>query len=75
MDALLVYRQPRVAAMPTGAVDATEESLRAWFGAGVAAVGMGANLISKQVLEKQDYAGLEQKVRSTVQLIKTIRGK
>ena len=61
--------------MPTGAVDATEESLGAWFGAGVAAVGMGANLISKQVLEKQDYAGLEQKVRSTVQLIKTIRGK
>ena len=61
--------------MPTGAVDTTEESLRAWFGAGVAAVGMGANLISKQVLEKQDYAGLEAKVRDTIQLVKKIRGK
>jgi 2-dehydro-3-deoxyphosphogluconate aldolase / (4S)-4-hydroxy-2-oxoglutarate aldolase len=61
--------------MPTGAVDATEESLRAWFGAGVAVVGMGANLISKQVLDQQDYAGLEEKVCKTIQLIKTIRGK
>jgi 2-dehydro-3-deoxyphosphogluconate aldolase / (4S)-4-hydroxy-2-oxoglutarate aldolase len=60
--------------MPTGAVDPTEESLRAWFGAGVAAVGMGATLITRQVLEKQDYAGLEAKVRATVQLIRTIRG-
>jgi hypothetical protein len=40
-----------------------------------AAVGMGANLISKQVLDQQDYAGLEEKVRKTIQLIKTIRGK
>ncbi|NLE75316.1 MAG: bifunctional 4-hydroxy-2-oxoglutarate aldolase/2-dehydro-3-deoxy-phosphogluconate aldolase, partial [Chloroflexi bacterium] len=31
--------------MPTGGVDATEESLRAWFQAGVAAVGIGSKLI------------------------------
>ena len=43
--------------------------------AGVVAVGMGSNLITKQLLEKQDYAGIEAKVRETVQLIKTIRGK
>src|SRR5215510_626529 len=61
--------------MPTGAVDPTEESLRAWFGAGIAAAGMGANLITRQMLDKQDYAGLEEKVRKTVQLIRTIRDK
>ena len=44
-------------------------------GAGVVAVGMGSNLITKQMLDKQDYAGIEAKVRETVQLIKTIRGK
>jgi 2-dehydro-3-deoxyphosphogluconate aldolase/(4S)-4-hydroxy-2-oxoglutarate aldolase len=45
------------------------------IGAGVVAVGMGSNLITKQMLEKQDYAGIEAKVRDTVQMIKTIRGK
>ena len=61
--------------MPTGGVDATEESLRKWFEAGVACVGMGTNLITKELLGKQDYAGIEAKVRATVQLIRTIRGK
>jgi 2-dehydro-3-deoxyphosphogluconate aldolase/(4S)-4-hydroxy-2-oxoglutarate aldolase len=61
--------------MPTGSVDPSEESLRAWFGAGVVAVGMGSNLITKQMLEKQDYAGIEAKVRDTVQMIKSIRGR
>src|SRR4030042_3115551 len=30
--------------MPTGGVDATEESIRAWFRAGVACVGIGSTL-------------------------------
>ena len=30
--------------MPTGGVDATEESIKAWFGAGVAAVGIDAKI-------------------------------
>ncbi len=61
--------------MPTGGVDCTEDSLRKWFGAGVACVGMGSNLITKELLDKQDYAGIEARVRATVQLIRTIRGK
>jgi 2-dehydro-3-deoxyphosphogluconate aldolase/(4S)-4-hydroxy-2-oxoglutarate aldolase len=59
--------------MPTGGVDASEESLRAWFGAGVACVGIGSNLITKQLLEKQDYAGIEARVRDTVRLIAALR--
>jgi 2-dehydro-3-deoxyphosphogluconate aldolase/(4S)-4-hydroxy-2-oxoglutarate aldolase len=61
--------------MPTGGVDCTEESLKKWFGAGVVCVGMGSNLITKELLDKKDYAGIEAKVRETIQLIKTSRGK
>jgi 2-dehydro-3-deoxyphosphogluconate aldolase/(4S)-4-hydroxy-2-oxoglutarate aldolase len=61
--------------MPTGGVDATEESLTKWFRAGVVAVGIGSNLVTKQLLEAKDYAGIEKKVRETIQLIRTIRGK
>ncbi|CAN5190165.1 bifunctional 4-hydroxy-2-oxoglutarate aldolase/2-dehydro-3-deoxy-phosphogluconate aldolase [soil metagenome] len=60
--------------MPTGGVDATEESLKAWFGAGVVAVGIGSNLITKALLDTKDYAGIEKRVSDTVKLIKTIRG-
>jgi 2-dehydro-3-deoxyphosphogluconate aldolase/(4S)-4-hydroxy-2-oxoglutarate aldolase len=59
--------------MPTGGVEATEESLRAWFGAGIAACGMGSNLITRSLIEAEDYAGIERRVRETLQLAKTIR--
>jgi 2-dehydro-3-deoxyphosphogluconate aldolase / (4S)-4-hydroxy-2-oxoglutarate aldolase len=61
--------------MPTGGVEASESSLRQWFGAGIVACGIGSNLVTKELLDKKDYAGIEAKVRDTVQLIKTIRGK
>ena len=61
--------------MPTGGVDCSEESLRQWFKAGVACVGIGSKLITKQLLEAKDYAGIEKKVRDTIALIRTIRGK
>ncbi len=60
--------------MPTGGVEATEESLKAWFGAGIVAAGIGSNLITKKLLDAGDYAGIEKKVRETVALIKKIRG-
>jgi 2-dehydro-3-deoxyphosphogluconate aldolase/(4S)-4-hydroxy-2-oxoglutarate aldolase len=60
--------------MPTGGVEATEASLRAWFGAGIVACGIGSNLITKALLEAQDYDGIERRVRETVELIRTIRG-
>ena len=61
--------------MPTGGVDCSEASLKAWFGAGVVAVGIGSNLVTKELLDAKDYAGIEKRVADTVQLIKTIRGK
>ena len=43
----------------TGGVDATAENITSWFAAGVCAVGMGGNLISKKMMEQKDYAGIE----------------
>lgn len=44
--------------MPTGGVDATRESLRAWFAAGACCVGMGSKLIQRDLLEAGAYAAL-----------------
>lgn len=60
--------------MPTGGVEATRESLSAWFRAGIVACGMGSHLITKALLDARDYAGIETRVRETVTLIRDIRG-
>jgi len=60
--------------MPTGGVSPTKESLSAWFEAGVACVGMGSNLITKELLDKKNYAGITKKVNQTIKLIGQIRG-
>jgi len=65
---------PWVSIMPTGGVESTEASLKAWFGAGVACVGMGSNLITKDLLKAGDYDGIAAKVRDTLDLIRKIRG-
>jgi len=60
--------------MPTGGVETTEASLRAWFGAGVACVGIGSNLITKELIKAGDYDGISAKVRATLELIRAVRG-
>lgn len=59
--------------MPTGGVDPTEDSVKAWFGAGIVAAGMGSKLITQALLDARDWAGIEAKVRETVQLIEKYR--
>ena len=59
--------------MPTGGVDANRASLEAWFGAGVACVGVGSKLITKEILAAGDYNALTQKVAEIVGWIKEIR--
>jgi len=61
--------------MPTGGVSPTKESLTAWFEAGVACVGMGSNLITKELLAAKDYAGITNRVKKTLELVKSIRKK
>jgi 2-dehydro-3-deoxyphosphogluconate aldolase/(4S)-4-hydroxy-2-oxoglutarate aldolase len=60
--------------MPTGGVSPTRESLGAWFEAGVACVGMGSNLITKDLLAARDYAGITNKVKEAIEIIKQVRG-
>lgn len=59
--------------MPTGGVSPTKESLSAWFGAGTACVGMGSKLVTKQLIEAKDYAGITKAVQAALQIIKEIR--
>ncbi|CAN1498844.1 Eda 2-keto-3-deoxy-6-phosphogluconate aldolase [Caulobacteraceae bacterium] len=59
--------------MPTGGVDPDEASLREWFGAGIVAAGMGSKLITNDLLKAGDWAGIEARVRKTVDLIRMIR--
>jgi 2-dehydro-3-deoxyphosphogluconate aldolase/(4S)-4-hydroxy-2-oxoglutarate aldolase len=65
---------PWTSLMPTGGVDSTEESLKAWFGAGVACVGMGSKLITKDMVQAGDYKGIVEKIQKTVELIRKLKG-
>ena len=59
--------------MPTGGVDATRESLDGWFKAGVAAVGAGSNLLTKELIAAKDWDGITAKVKQSIEWIKEIR--
>jgi 2-dehydro-3-deoxyphosphogluconate aldolase / (4S)-4-hydroxy-2-oxoglutarate aldolase len=61
--------------MPTGGVDPDEASVKAWFGAGIVAAGMGSKLITKEHLDAKDYEAIKRKVADTVALIRKVRGK
>jgi 2-dehydro-3-deoxyphosphogluconate aldolase/(4S)-4-hydroxy-2-oxoglutarate aldolase len=60
--------------MPTGGVDTTEESIKAWFEAGVACVGIGSKLIRKDLVAAGDWAEITAKVRQVLQWIREARG-
>lgn len=59
--------------MPTGGVEPTEKNLSAWFKAGVACVGMGSQLFTKEIMADKKWDVLESNVRDTINLIKTLR--
>ena len=44
--------------MCTGAVEPTEENLKAWAKSGVTAVGMGSKLFPKDMIEAEDWEGI-----------------
>ncbi len=65
--------QPWTSIMPTGGVNTSEDNLSGWFDAGVTCVGMGSQLISKEVLASQDFESLEQTVAKTLALIQKLK--
>jgi 2-dehydro-3-deoxyphosphogluconate aldolase / (4S)-4-hydroxy-2-oxoglutarate aldolase len=54
--------------MPTGGVEPTEASLAAWFDAGAACVGMGSQLIRRDLVVAGDWEELTESVRSVLGL-------
>jgi len=63
---------PNLLFMPTGGVEVSKENLSEWFGAGVCAVGMGSKLISKSILENNDYETLSTLTKKAIQIIQSI---
>lgn len=63
---------PNVSFMPTGGVEMDKENLLSWFDAGVSAVGMGSNLITKELLAEQDFSAIENNTRELLETIKAI---
>ncbi len=59
--------------MPTGGVSPEPENMRAWFGAGVACVGMGSKLVRKDWVASGDYDSIRETAARTLELIQEIR--
>ena len=67
--------QPWTSIMPTGGVSTDPENLKQWFEAGVTCVGMGSKLISKAILETQNFDALEKNTAKTIATIGKLKAK
>jgi 2-dehydro-3-deoxyphosphogluconate aldolase/(4S)-4-hydroxy-2-oxoglutarate aldolase len=65
--------QPWTSIMPTGGVTTEEKNLKSWFDAGVTCVGLGSQLISKEVVQNKAYDTLTDTVKKTLALIQTLK--
>lgn len=61
--------------MPTGGVSDTRESIAAWFKAGVAAVGIGSNLIKKEWVQAGNYDAIAARTAQVLSWIREVKGK
>lgn len=61
---------PWTSIMPTGGVEPTVENLREWFEAGVTCVGIGSNLITKELVQKKDWEGLSKRISAALKIAK-----
>lgn len=70
----LLAPMPWTRIMPTGGVDATEESVTRWIKAGVACVGMGSKLFPAEMIAAGDYSKIAEKVAAVIGWIRAARG-
>jgi 2-dehydro-3-deoxyphosphogluconate aldolase/(4S)-4-hydroxy-2-oxoglutarate aldolase len=61
---------PWTSIMPTGGVEPTEENLAKWFKSGVFCVGIGSKLITKEIIENENYIQLTEKIAATLKIIR-----
>ncbi len=59
--------------MPTGGVETTKESIEKWFKAGVACVGIGSNLITKELVAAGDFDAISRKTAQVLGWINETR--
>ncbi|MCZ7542246.1 MAG: bifunctional 4-hydroxy-2-oxoglutarate aldolase/2-dehydro-3-deoxy-phosphogluconate aldolase [Anaerolineae bacterium] len=59
--------------MPTGGVDATEDSIKAWIKAGASCLGMGSRLIRKDWVAAGDWDAIADNVRRVLTWIQEAR--
>jgi len=59
--------------MPTGGVEANPDSLRAWIKAGAACLGMGSNLVSKDLVSGKRWQELADRVSQVLEWIRQAR--
>ncbi len=60
--------------MPTSGVEATEESINAWFKAGVACVGLGSQLLRDDWIKAGDFDKIADSTRAVLSWIRQARG-
>lgn len=65
---------PDLLFMPTGGVSLDRDNIGAWFKAGVCAVGMGSNLVSKPLLEEKNYGKIGELTRQALEIVNEIKG-
>jgi 2-dehydro-3-deoxyphosphogluconate aldolase / (4S)-4-hydroxy-2-oxoglutarate aldolase len=70
----LLGPMPWSSIMPTGGVEKTKESITKWFKAGVACVGMGSALITKELATKGDFKTISTNIREVLNWIEEIKG-
>lgn len=66
---------PNIDFMPTGGVEVEAENIKAWFDAGVCAVGMGSKLISKDILLNKDFKKITRLTKEALGIIKEVKTK
>jgi 2-dehydro-3-deoxyphosphogluconate aldolase / (4S)-4-hydroxy-2-oxoglutarate aldolase len=59
--------------MPTGGVEKTKDSITKWFKAGVACVGMGSTLITKDLVAKSDFETISKNISEVLNWIRETR--
>lgn len=60
---------PWVSLMPTSGVEPTEESIKAWFQNGAVCIGIGTQLFTKEIIEKEDWPKLKENIGKTIEIV------
>lgn len=63
---------PALQFIVTGGVEAEEANLRSWFEAGAVGVGMGSKLLTKEIVESNDYGSLKINTSKALELVQNL---